>query len=42
MPEALTVTALVPSYGRPDSLLRCLDGLLAGERAPEEIVVVLR
>ncbi len=42
MSEALTVTAVVPSYGRPDSLLRCLKGLLAGERAPEEIVVVLR
>lgn len=42
MPEALTVTAVVPSYGRPESLLRCLEGLLAGERAPEQVVVVLR
>lgn len=38
----LTVTALVPSYGRPESLQRCLLGLLAGERVPDEIIVVLR
>lgn len=38
----LSVTALIPSYGRPDSLLRCLDGLLAGERVPEEVIVVVR
>lgn len=38
----LTVTALIPSYGRPDSLLRCLDGLLAGERLPDEIIVIVR
>lgn len=37
-----TVTALIPSYGRPDSLLRCLEGLLAGERLPEQIIVVAR
>jgi len=33
---------LVPSYRRPDALLSCLDGLLAGTRLPEHIVVVLR
>jgi glycosyltransferase involved in cell wall biosynthesis len=38
----LTVTALIPSYGRPDSLLRCLNGLLAGERRPDEIIVIAR
>lgn len=38
----LTVTALIPSYGRPDSLLRCLEGLRAGERVPDEIIVVVR
>jgi hypothetical protein len=27
MSDSLTVTALVPSYARPDSLLRCLAGL---------------
>ena len=35
-------TALIPSYRRPDSLVQCLEGLLAGERQPDEIVVVLR
>ncbi|MEI6499667.1 MAG: glycosyltransferase [Armatimonadota bacterium] len=38
----ITVTALIPSYGRPDSLVRCLEGLLAGERVPEEIIVIAR
>ncbi|MCE5239614.1 glycosyltransferase [bacterium] len=38
----LTVTAIIPSYGRPDSLARCLDGLLHGERLPDEVVVVVR
>lgn len=38
----LTVTALIPSYGRPDSLLRCLEGLLAGEHRPDEIIVIVR
>jgi glycosyltransferase involved in cell wall biosynthesis len=42
MSESLTVTAIVPSYGRPDSLLRCLDGLLAAERVPDQIIMVLR
>lgn len=42
MSETLTVTALVPSYRRPESLLRCLEALVAGERVPDEIVVVLR
>jgi glycosyltransferase involved in cell wall biosynthesis len=38
----LTATAIIPSYGRPDSLLRCLDGLLAGDRRPDEIIVIAR
>lgn len=38
----LTVTVLVPSYRRPELLLRCLDGILAGTRIPDQIVVVLR
>lgn len=38
----LTFTVLVPSYRRPQRLLRCLDGLLAGTRLPDEIVIVLR
>lgn len=42
MSETLTVTALVPSYMRPDSLLRCLDALVSAERPPDELVLVLR
>ena len=38
----LTFTVLVPSYRRPQSLQRCLAGLLAGTRLPDEVVVVLR
>lgn len=38
----MTVTALIPSYGRPASLRRCLEGLRAGERTPDEVVVVVR
>lgn len=38
----LTITALIPSYGRFDSLLRCLDALVTAERPPDEIVVVVR
>ncbi len=38
----LRATIVVPSYRRPDSLLRCLDAVLAGSRLPEQIVVVLR
>lgn len=37
-----TVTVLVPSYRRPQSLQRCLEGVLAGTRRPEQIVAVLR
>ncbi len=38
----LHATVLVPSYRRSDSLLRCLEAVLAGSRLPEQIVVVLR
>jgi glycosyltransferase involved in cell wall biosynthesis len=38
----MTFTVLVPSYRRPDSLVQCLEALLAGSRLPDEIVVVLR
>lgn len=38
----MTVTVLVPSFRRPDSLLACLDATLAGSRVPEQIVVALR
>jgi GT2 family glycosyltransferase len=32
----------VPSYQRPEALIPCLDGLLAGSRLPDQVVVVLR
>lgn len=35
-------TVLVPSYRRPEALLRCLEGIMAGTHVPEQIVVVLR
>lgn len=35
-------TVIVPSYRRPEALTDCLDGLLAGTRPPDQIVVVLR
>lgn len=38
----MTVTVLVPSYRRPHALQSCLQGILAGSRLPDEIVVVLR
>jgi len=38
----MTVTVLVPSFRRPDSLVACLDTTLAGSRLPEQIVVALR
>jgi GT2 family glycosyltransferase len=38
----MTFTVLVPSYRRPDALRKCLEGLFAGARLPEEIVVTLR
>ena len=38
----MTVGIVIPSYRRPDALIRCLEGILAGTRLPDEIVVVLR
>lgn len=36
------VSVLVPSYGRPESLTRCLAALGAQTRAPDEVVVGVR
>jgi GT2 family glycosyltransferase len=36
------VSVLVPSYGRPASLARCLAALAAQTRAPDEVVVGVR
>ncbi|MGI5817209.1 MAG: glycosyltransferase family 2 protein [Armatimonadota bacterium] len=41
-PGSLTATVLVPSYNRPETLLNCLNGIIAGSRLPEQLVVVLR
>lgn len=37
-----TVSVVVPSYRRPTSLVRCLDGLLAQSRPAAQVVVVRR
>ncbi len=39
---SLKASVLVPSYRRPDSLIPCLDAIIAGSRLPEQVVVVLR
>lgn len=36
------VSVLVPSYKRPDDLLRCLTGLESQTRLPDEVVVITR
>ena len=36
------VSVVVASYGRPDSLGRCLDGIDAQSRGPSEVLVVAR
>ncbi len=40
--KTLTFSVIIPSYHRPGSLLRCLEGLQEGARLPDEVVVVLR
>lgn len=39
---SLTVSVIVPSFRRSDSLRRCLDSLADGTSPPDEIVVVCR
>jgi GT2 family glycosyltransferase len=36
----LRLSVVIPTYQRPESLLRCLEGLAAGRRLPEETLVV--
>jgi len=36
------ISVVVPTYKRPDCLRCCLQSLMAGHRAPDEIVVVTR
>jgi glycosyltransferase involved in cell wall biosynthesis len=38
----MKLTVIVPSYRRPDSLGRCLEGILAGRRRPDELIAVCR
>jgi GT2 family glycosyltransferase len=42
MEGAPTVAVLVPTYGRPESLRKCLAGLAAQERRPDRVIVVAR
>ena len=37
-----TLGVLVPTFRRPDDLRRCLEGLRAQTRAPDEVLVVVR
>jgi glycosyltransferase involved in cell wall biosynthesis len=36
------ISVVVPSYRRPESLARCLDGLAGQDRSPDEVLVVAR
>jgi GT2 family glycosyltransferase/glycosyltransferase involved in cell wall biosynthesis len=38
----MRLSVVVPSYGRPEILERCLEGLAAQERQPDECIVVAR
>lgn len=38
----LTLTVVVPTYRRPLDLQRCLDALVAQDRPPDEVVVVVK
>jgi len=40
--KGLTLSVVVPSYRRPEPLLKCLVGLQENTRLPEQVVVVLR
>lgn len=38
----MRVSVVIPTFRRPDSLIRCVNSLLASERLPDEILVVAR
>jgi glycosyltransferase involved in cell wall biosynthesis len=40
--RASKISVIVPTYRRPDDLVRCLDALENQSRAPDEVLVVLR
>lgn len=41
-PRSMSVSVIVPSWRRPADLGRCLAGLAAQDRAPDEVIVVAR
>jgi glycosyltransferase involved in cell wall biosynthesis len=38
----MQVSAIIPTFRRPDDLRKCLDGLQAQSRLPDEVVIVVR
>ncbi len=38
----MRMSVIVPSYRRPESLRRCLEGILANTRPPDELIAVVR
>jgi GT2 family glycosyltransferase len=40
--DSLRVSVVIPTYLRPEMLLKCVESILAGSRQPDEIVVVGR
>lgn len=38
----MTISVLIPTYKRPESLRRCLQALAAGERLPDQAIVTVR
>jgi GT2 family glycosyltransferase len=40
--DDLQVSVIIPTYLRPETLLKCVDSILVGARRPEEIVIVCR
>lgn len=40
--DRLPVSIIIPTYLRPETLLKCVESILAGSRRPEEIVIVSR
>jgi GT2 family glycosyltransferase len=40
--EAVRISVLIPTWRRPASLARCLDGLEHQDRVPDEVIVVSR
>jgi len=40
--RVVKLSVIVPSYRRPDSLRRCLEGILANTRPPDELIAVVR